>query len=95
MSLVNSVPLMASTDTERPTMTPRLGATVISIGTIAALGSILVALGLTDVLAIVDGYRTSHSLAFGYGQAFLVSVTGWALLAMAGVYTVRAARSGV
>jgi hypothetical protein len=84
---------MATTDSGGVAMSTRLGTTVIGIGVIAALGSAFVAMGLADLLAIMEGYRPSHSLAFDYGQAFVVAAAGWSLMAVAAVHTVRAARS--
>ena len=69
----------------------RLGLTVFGLGAFAALGSILVALGITDVLAYADGYRPSHWVVTSYAQAFAVAAAGWSLLVAVTFATVRTA----
>ena len=75
-------------------MDASLGTTVIGIALAAALGSILVAVGVTDVLVFLDGYRPGHWIVMSYAQAFLVTVTGWGLLALAAAVTLDATRTG-
>jgi hypothetical protein len=85
---------MATTDSSGIAVDASLGTTVIGIALAAALGSILVAVGVTDVLAFLDGYRPGHWIVMSYAQAFLVTVAGWGLLALAAVVTLDATRTG-
>ena len=84
---------MATTDSDGVATLPTAGMRVIGVGLLAALGSILVAVGLTDVLAFLEGYRPGHWIVLSYAQAFLVMAAGWALLASAAIETLSAARS--
>jgi hypothetical protein len=84
---------MATTDSSGVVMDAGLGTKMIGIALVAALGSILVAVGVTDFLAFLDGYRPGHWVVMSYAQAFLVAVTGWGLLALAAVGTLDAART--
>ena len=83
---------MATTDANRTPPDGSLLTTAVGLGALAALGSILVALGLTDTLAIVDGYRPGGWIVLSYARAFLVTVAGWALIAVAGLRALGAIR---
>jgi hypothetical protein len=91
MSPESPVPTMATTDSSGLVLDAGLGTTMIGIALAAALGSILVAVGVTDVLAFLDGYRPGHWVVMSYARAFLVAVAGWGLLALAAVGTLDAA----
>jgi hypothetical protein len=84
---------MATTDSSGLVIDTGFGTTMIGIALIAALGSILVAVGVTDFLAFLEGYRPGHWVVMSYAQAFLVAVVGWGLLALAAVGTMDAART--
>jgi hypothetical protein len=72
----------------------RLGLTVFGLGALAALGSVLVAIGVGDVLAYVGGYRPSHWLVVSYAQALAVATVGWSLLVAVAFTTIRVALGG-
>lgn len=82
---------MATSDTASTRLPAevRLGATVFGLGAFAALGSTLVALGLTDVLAYAEG--PGRSAAVSYLTAFGVATAGWSLLVAVVFATVRTA----
>jgi len=84
---------MATTDSVSTVLDPevRLGLTVFALGVFAALGSLLVALGVTDVLAYADGYRPGHWVVASYAKAFSVTAAGWSLLVAVAFATVRTA----
>jgi apolipoprotein N-acyltransferase len=84
---------MATTDAVSTPLAPeiRLGLTVFALGAFGALGSLLVALGVTDVLAYADGYRTGHWVVASYLRAFAVTGAGWSLLVAVMFGTVRTA----
>lgn len=84
---------MATTDSGGVVMDAGLGTKMIGIALAAALGSILVTVGVTDFLAFREGYRPGHWVVVSYAQAFLLAVAGWGLLALAAVGTLDAARS--
>lgn len=84
---------MATSNADATLLSPevRLGLTVFGLGLFAALGSVLVALGLTDVLAYADGYRPSHWIVVSYVEAFAVTAAGWSLLVAVAFGTIRTA----
>jgi len=84
---------MATSNASSTLLSPevRLGLTVLGLGALAALGSTLAVLGLTDVLAYADGYRPGHWVLASYGRAFAVSAAGWSLLVAVTFATVRTA----
>ena len=89
----SQVPTMATSNSSGTMIDAGTGTTVIAVALAAALGSILVAVGVTDFLAFLDGYRPGHWVVMSYAQAFLVTVAGWGLLALAAVRTLDAART--
>lgn len=86
---------MGTTNSVSTALAPevRLGVTVFALGAFAALGSLLVALGVADVLAYADGHRPSHWIVASYAQAFAVTAAGWSLLVAVLYATVRTALS--
>jgi hypothetical protein len=84
---------MATTDSSGVVVDAGLGTRMVGIALAAALGSILVAVGVTDVLAFLEGYRPGHWVVMSYAQAFLVTAGGWGLLALAAVGTLDATRA--
>ncbi len=83
---------MATTDSNGIVMDAGLGTTIVGIAIAGAVGSILVAVGVTDVLAFLEGYRPGHWVVMSYAQAFLVTVGGWGLLALAAIGVLDVAR---
>lgn len=67
----------------------RLLLTALGIGLVAAIGTALVALGLTDLLAYADGYRPSHWMVSSYATALAVMTAGWSLLVGGALWTVH------
>ena len=75
--------------TEATTPGARLLLATLGIGLLAAVGSALVALGLTDVLAYANGYRPGHWIVASYATALGVMALGWSLFAGAVFWTAR------
>lgn len=90
---MNEVRTMAITDST-PTSTvanPRLVVPVVGIALLAAFGSLLVILGLTDLLAYLVSYRPTPWIAYDFVTALTVTTVGWAFFVAAFISTVRVA----
>lgn len=77
--------------TDATTPAARLLLATLGIGLLAAFGTALVALGLTDLLAYADGYRPGNWLVSSYASTLVVMATGWSLLAGAVLWTAHIA----
>lgn len=84
---------MATTNPVSTGLSPeiRLGLTVFALGAFAALGSILVAVGVTDALAYANGYRPGHWVLLSYAEATAITAAGWSLLVAVAFGTIRTA----
>ncbi|MFB6137914.1 MAG: hypothetical protein ABEJ42_06185 [Halobacteriaceae archaeon] len=57
---------------------------VVTAGAAATVGSVLVFLGVTDLVSLVYGYRpVETALVVLYGRAFLAALAGWSSLCWA------------
>lgn len=68
---------------------PRIVFKMVVAGVLAAIGSVLVLIGLTDFLAYLDGYRPGGPAIQLYTNAFIVLTIGWMALIASLIVTGR------